>query len=223
MGGDAALRFFFDPVVQIRRAIAESGVSGEFGVGGWRQAVAVTHVVDVVDGDAAAFEKRRAEQNRVDRPELGGEDVGFGRKVAAQGRIAATGDDEVDAAVPGGDEQIGGDLGVEPAGVVGREAARIGQNEERGPRAFELGAQARHAPVGQDVDAVDRLDAGRIVVERDDLPPRGGDRPAHRLFQRRARERRFVPRPARHSVAPSRLPPDAPDAAGRVSAARRGM
>ena len=77
--------------------MAKRRVPGEFGFRRRHEAIALPHVMHVVDGDATAFEECWADEHGVDVPERGGQDIGFIREVPAERGIAPAGEDEADA------------------------------------------------------------------------------------------------------------------------------
>jgi hypothetical protein len=118
--------------------------------------------VGVLDGVAAALEEGRHQQVAVERPaEAGLEGQHLGRVVAAQGRVGAAGDHE--RAVAG--SQLVTELLIDALGLGLGQAARVGQDEEDRLGPGQLLAQLGLVPGQQHRRVVDRLDAGRVVVD----------------------------------------------------------
>ncbi|MEJ1971842.1 MAG: hypothetical protein WDM96_04930 [Lacunisphaera sp.] len=89
-GRHAAAGFFLHPLPQVGGAVAEGGIAGEFGFARRHKPAGFGDVMDIVDRDATALEKSRHDDRGVETAaERVSQGVGLGRKVAAQGRIAA--------------------------------------------------------------------------------------------------------------------------------------
>jgi hypothetical protein len=165
------MRLLLDPPRQRAGAVAEGRVARELRLGRRDVAIVVTDEMDVAGRDPATLEKRRADEDTVHPAERCRQRVRFGRKVTAQGRIAAAGDDERHSSLPARVEQIRGDLPVECRSTVLGERARVRQDEEEWRGRSQLRGQRRHIPAGQYRNVMYRLYSGRVVIEGDDFAP----------------------------------------------------
>ena len=127
-----------------------------------------------IAGGAATFQKGRRQQGGVEGPQLGGEHIHLERIVAAQGGIAATHQlPAADPAALGGLLQCrcqrAADLAHPLPGRLGRQGARVGQQEQQRRRVTQALQQGGVIPAQQQRAAMHGLRAGGVVIEDDDL------------------------------------------------------
>ncbi len=144
------------PNVRVRRELGVRGIPG---------LPVDLDQLGATDGHPTDFREGRHEQHH---GVAGTEDIGFGEDVTAQRGVAAQDRD------PGLPCPMGRlvDLGHDPVevrdGRLARHRPRVGQDVECPCRGSEEGVEASAARLQDDVDAADRLGAGRVVVQDHD-------------------------------------------------------
>src|SRR5690606_5878833 len=123
---DPAPGLLVHPVPQVRVLVAEGWIPGELSVRRWRESVTVADPVHIVHGKPPALEESGYQQHAINTAECRRQRVGLGREIAAQGRVAAAGNDEATPGLAGRLVQVGGDLLVDSRRFRLRQAARVG-------------------------------------------------------------------------------------------------
>ena len=173
-GFEGAFGLLFDIARHILGGVAEGLVAGEFGLVGGDEFLAVTDVVNVVDREASAFLEERAQDLAVDLSAgvflvVFAQDLRFERVMAAQGGVGTADIDVGHAELAGCFVNIFGDLVMERLGLGSSQAAGIGQHIEERTVFLKAVFQALDVPAGENRDVMNGLNAGRVVVEDDDL------------------------------------------------------
>ena len=141
----------------------------------WNKFVAVFNVMRIVNCEAAALLEEGNQNFAVNADAVFlhsfPENFGFQRKVSAQRRIAA-GDERIGRVIGYficSRLGIGEDLTMNTRRLILCHAAAVGQNIENAAVFFEPLTDRVNVPVRIDMDVMNRLNPGGIIVEDDEL------------------------------------------------------
>lgn len=180
-GRGAAAGLLLHPVRDHRMGVPEGVVLRELGLGGGDVArFGGSGVVDPAQGDPPGLGEGGDEDDPVDSAfavllEGGGDRVGLEGEVAAERRVGAGDEIDLDAEAFRRGEGGGDDLAIDALRVGGGEGARVRHHVDGGGARREGPVEVSLLPCGEDGQICDGLGARRVVVEDDeDGAPGGG-------------------------------------------------